>query len=179
MSFSLTFQNDPKTSSPIRVHYGEGNTPVGKGVLFWDDQDALCGFAFANLQNAKAKAKDWGLTPIGEPNNTKAADFLSRLFSQKSESEKSFTLRFQATPFQQKVWETLAQVPCGETWTYQKLAQESGKPKAVRAVGTAMGKNPLSFILPCHRIVRSDGSLGNYGWGTQMKKRLLDWEVTL
>ena len=121
MSFSLTFQNDPKTSSPIRVHYGEGNTPVGKGVLFWDDQDALCGFAFANLQNAKAKAKDWGLTPIGEPNNTKAADFLSRLFSQKSESEKSFTLRFQARLFNKKY---------GKLWL-KSLAEKHGHTKSL------------------------------------------------
>lgn len=179
MKASLTFKVESKKTSPIDVCYGQGETPVGKGVVFWDEESALCGIAFSAIVQAKLKAVQWGLNPVGQPDNVKSAHIFNDLFNINENAEKSFTLRFKATSFQSKVWQILSKVPCGNTWTYQELAQKADKEKAVRAVGSTMGKNPLSFILPCHRIVRSDGTLGHYGWGGQMKKKLLDWEATL
>ena len=81
------------------------------------------------------------------------------------------------TAFQQKVWRALQQIPHGTTSTYSEIARRIGSPRAVRAVGTACGKNPLSFAVPCHRVLREDGSLGGYRWGLERKKRLLEREA--
>jgi methylated-DNA-[protein]-cysteine S-methyltransferase len=77
------------------------------------------------------------------------------------------------TSFQQKVWHALTKIPRGKTHSYQWVAQKIGKPKASRAVGAACGANPVPIIIPCHRVVATDGSLGGFGGGLPMKKRLL------
>lgn len=84
----------------------------------------------------------------------------------------------QGTPFQRAVWSALQNIPFGTTLSYSELAQKAGYPKAHRAVGTAVGKNPIAFIIPCHRIIRADGSTGNYRWGSDIKQRILEWERT-
>ena len=85
-------------------------------------------------------------------------------------------LDLRATPFQRRVYEALLEVPYGETRTYAEIARAIGQPRATRAVGTANGANPLSLVIPCHRIVASGGKLGGYGGGLAMKKRLLAME---
>lgn len=80
------------------------------------------------------------------------------------------------TPFQQQVWKALATIPYGERWSYRELAEAIGNPQAVRAVGLANGKNPVSIVVPCHRVVGADGSLTGYGGGLPAKQFLLDLE---
>jgi O-6-methylguanine DNA methyltransferase len=82
-------------------------------------------------------------------------------------------LDVRGTAFQQRVWRELQRIPRGETITYAELAARIGAPKAVRAVGTACGANPVALVVPCHRVVRADGSLGGYAWGVERKERLL------
>ena len=82
------------------------------------------------------------------------------------------------TPFQQQVWKALATIPYGETWSYRELAEAIGNPKAVRAVGLANGRNPVSIVVPCHRVVGADGSLTGYGGGLPAKRFLLDLEAS-
>ena len=79
-------------------------------------------------------------------------------------------------PFQIKVWEALMRVPSGEVTTYGDIARAIGHPKAVRAVGTAVGRNPVSWLIPCHRALRATGGLGGYHWGLPVKRALLAWE---
>lgn len=79
-------------------------------------------------------------------------------------------------PFQIKVWEALMRIPSGHVTTYSEIAQSIGTPKAVRAVGTAVGRNPISYLIPCHRAVRKSGGLGGYHWGLPVKRALLAWE---
>lgn len=81
-----------------------------------------------------------------------------------------------ATPFQHRVWESTRLIPYGETRSYLWVARQIGKPGAVRAVGQALGKNPLAIIVPCHRVIASDGGLGGFGGGVEMKKYLLRLE---
>ena len=88
----------------------------------------------------------------------------------------SLVLHFTATPFQQSVWDTLMQVPFGETISYGELAKRSGHEGAARAVGTAMNQNPLPIIIPCHRVLPSDNSLGEYAFGSKRKEWLLNHE---
>ncbi len=89
-------------------------------------------------------------------------------------------LDVRATAFQQKVWQTLRQIPRGETRSYSEVAREIGDPHAVRAVARACASNPVALAVPCHRVVRSDGELAGYRWGIERKKKLLEAErVTL
>jgi AraC family transcriptional regulator of adaptative response/methylated-DNA-[protein]-cysteine methyltransferase len=85
-------------------------------------------------------------------------------------------LDIRGTAFQQQVWQALQKIPYGETRTYQEIARAIGKPKAVRAVGGACGANPVALIVPCHRVLKSDGGLGGYAWGSDRKETLLKQE---
>jgi AraC family transcriptional regulator of adaptative response/methylated-DNA-[protein]-cysteine methyltransferase len=85
-------------------------------------------------------------------------------------------LDLHGTPFQRKVWAALQEIPAGMTVTYTDIAKRIGTPRAVRAVGTACGQNPVSVVVPCHRVLRGDGSLGGYRWGLERKRALLDRE---
>ncbi|ABA80216.1 methylated-DNA--[protein]-cysteine S-methyltransferase [Rhodobacter sphaeroides] len=80
-------------------------------------------------------------------------------------------------PFQIKVWEALLRIPSGHVTTYSEIAQSIGHPAAVRAVGTAVGRNPISFLIPCHRALRKSGGLGGYHWGLPVKRAMLAWEA--
>ncbi len=80
-------------------------------------------------------------------------------------------------PFQIKVWEALLRIPSGQVTTYSELAAAVGHPTAQRAVGTAVGRNPISFLIPCHRALRRDGGLGGYHWGLPQKRAMLAWEA--
>ncbi len=88
-------------------------------------------------------------------------------------------LAAKGTAFQQAVWQALCRIPFGETWSYQQLADEIGNPKAVRAVGLANGKNPISVIVPCHRVIGKNGKLTGYAGGVETKLRLLELEQAL
>ena len=80
-------------------------------------------------------------------------------------------------PFQIKVWEALLSIPSGQVTTYSEIAEAIGSPRAVRAVGTAVGRNPISWLIPCHRALRKDGALGGYHWGLPVKRALLAYEA--
>lgn len=82
----------------------------------------------------------------------------------------------QGTTFQQSVWKALQEIPVGETRTYAQIANAIGKPKVIRAVGTAIGANPIAYLIPCHRVLRTDGGLGGYRWGLEIKKMMLKAE---
>ncbi|HWE45509.1 MAG TPA: bifunctional DNA-binding transcriptional regulator/O6-methylguanine-DNA methyltransferase Ada [Caulobacteraceae bacterium] len=91
-------------------------------------------------------------------------------------SLKDLPLDIRGTAFQQRVWNVLRQIPSGETWTYAQVAQAAGAPKAVRAVGMACGSNPVSIVIPCHRVVGSNKKLTGYRWGVERKRELLKRE---
>ena len=85
-------------------------------------------------------------------------------------------LDFRGTPFQKKVWAALAKIPYGQTRSYKEIARAIGHPKAFRAVGNANSENSIPLILPCHRVIESNGGLGGFGHGVEVKKQLLDFE---
>ncbi|MFF2021480.1 methylated-DNA--[protein]-cysteine S-methyltransferase [Streptomyces sp. NPDC058171] len=91
-------------------------------------------------------------------------------------TEFDLPLRLDGTPFQRSVWDALLTIPYGETRTYGELAEALGNPSASRAVGLANGKNPISVIVPCHRVIGANGNLTGYGGGLPRKQRLLDFE---
>lgn len=88
----------------------------------------------------------------------------------------SLPLHLNGTSFQKKVWEAIGRIPCGETRSYQWVARKIGFPKASRAVGNALGANPIPIIVPCHRIIKTNGEIGGYGGGQKLKMELLEHE---
>ncbi|MPY62858.1 methylated-DNA--[protein]-cysteine S-methyltransferase [Streptomyces spongiae] len=115
---------------------------------------------------------------FGDPDDTPFGEVTEQLRAYFAGELKEFTLplHLTGTPFQRSVWEQLCRIPYGETRSYGDLADALGNPKASRAVGLANGKNPVGIIVPCHRVVGSDGSLTGYGGGLERKRRLLDFE---
>ncbi len=105
-------------------------------------------------------------------NDDKAAKLVHQIF----ETSTIPKLNLIGTDFQLSIWKALQEIPKGETTTYAQIAQAIGRPKAVRAVGTAIGANPIAFLIPCHRVIRTDGSLGGYRWGLECKIKMLAWE---
>ena len=86
-------------------------------------------------------------------------------------------LHLKGTPFQLKVWESLLKIPMGKLSTYGSIAKEIDKPNASRAIGTAIGSNPVAFLIPCHRVIQSSGTFGGYMWGPTRKTAIIGWEV--
>ena len=105
----------------------------------------------------------------------KAVKQLKEYFAGKRK-EFDIDLNFDGTVFQNRVWKALSEIPFGKTVAYKDIAQKIKNPKAVRAVGTANGKNPYCIIVPCHRVIAADGSIGGYGGGIPAKRKLLDIE---
>jgi len=100
------------------------------------------------------------------------------IFGQDWRKLEEIKLHLKGTPFQIKVWETLLQVPVGGLTTYSDLAKKSGHTGASRAVGTAVGNNPVAFLIPCHRVIKSTGEIGQYHWGSVRKNAIIGWEAS-
>jgi methylated-DNA-[protein]-cysteine S-methyltransferase len=154
------------------------STPVGELVL-WADDDGLTHLVLSGAarprQPAAAEADDGGQDVAIHHHLLAAATQLDEYFAGERTSF-DLALDPQGTPFQRRVWFALADIPYGKTTSYAELARRVGSPKAFRAVGQANGKNPLAIILPCHRVINSDGSIGGYGGGLPMKRQLLALE---
>jgi len=99
------------------------------------------------------------------------------IFTHKWEKRNEIKLHLKGTDFQLKVWETLLKIPMGQLTTYGTIARHINRPKASRAVGTAIGSNPVAFLIPCHRVIQSSGVFGGYHWGSTRKKAIIGWEV--
>ncbi|MEM0966543.1 MAG: methylated-DNA--[protein]-cysteine S-methyltransferase [Verrucomicrobiota bacterium] len=151
-------------------------SPLGKLTLT-ADSSGLTGVYYEDHWHPPAE----DLTSAGgsSPALAETLDWLATFFG--SGIRKSLpTYTFASgTAFQKRVWSALAKIPDGETCTYGQIAEQVGSPKAVRAVGAAIGRNPISILIPCHRVIGSDGSLTGYAGGLKRKKWLLEHEKVL
>ena len=147
------------------------NSPIGR-ITLSSDGEALTGLAFEQEAHPRDRS---GATEQAHPLLIDAERQLLEYFGH---WRKSFDipLRPQGTPFQQEVWQQLCQIPFGQTISYLELAIRIGKEKAVRAVGMANGRNPISMVIPCHRVIAADGTLGGYAGGLKIKTALLNLE---
>ncbi len=153
------------------MNYTTMDSPVGPLLLAGND-GALCYVSFAGKKGAVRPHRDWAenAKPFAEVIRQLRAYFRGEL------EEFDVPLNMIGTPFQLRVWESLREIPYGETRSYGEVARRIGKPDAVRAVGTANGSNPIPIIVPCHRVIGSDGSLTGYGGGLSIKEKLLALE---
>ena len=153
------------------VFYTTIESPVGPLLLACDER-GLRRVSFENGKRATPLQPDWKLDkePFSEVIRQLQAYFSGEL------KEFNVQLAMEGTEFQLRVWNALRAIPYGETISYARLAERIGNPKAVRAVGLANGSNPIPIIVPCHRVIGSDGSLTGFGGGLSTKKRLLELE---
>jgi len=167
----------------LEISAGFHDSPFGEVLIATTDR-GLCGLTFHD-GNRRVALKDlaerWPHATIEErPRVT--APIASRVFAalevRDPEGLVPLGLLVRGTNFQVKVWRALLQVPVGTVATYEDIATAIGSPSAVRAVGTAIGRNPVAFLIPCHRVIRTTGALGGYRWGLPRKRAMLAWEVS-
>lgn len=162
-----------------QIVYGIHDTPIGQMVIGQTDK-GLCwlGFMVEGYKgNGLDRMKEYFPKAefIRQPLKTKMT-LTAIMDAWYTDDLSSVPLDIHGTDFQKDVWNALLNIPKGKVKTYSDIANEIGRPNAHRAVGTAVGSNPISLLIPCHRVVQSTGALGNYGWGVDLKENLLQSE---
>ncbi len=162
----------------IEITYGLQPSPFG-WCLIGLTKRGICQLSFVNTNNqteAVKIIKEVWPHSILIRNDARIAPYVKKIF--KAERLNTpIRLLLKGTNFQIKVWEALLKIPQGDISSYAKIADAVGSPKAVRAVGTACGKNSIAFLIPCHRVLTSAGKLGGYHWGIERKEAILAWEA--
>jgi AraC family transcriptional regulator of adaptative response/methylated-DNA-[protein]-cysteine methyltransferase len=167
-----------KHGAGLVINWGWFDTPFGRAIVMGTDR-GICGLGFAaeigedaafidlrqrwpdaQFMDAPEELEGWVNTAFGI-----------------NEGGGKAPLLLMGGPFQIKVWEALLSVPSGQVTSYSEIAETVGSPKAVRAVGTAVGRNPVSWLIPCHRALRKSGAMGGYHWGLPMKRAMLAYEA--
>ncbi len=164
----------------LSIRHGFHDCPFGR-VLLMATELGLCGLAFADAGGEAAALSDmmqrWPQANYVE-DAAATAPFVSRIFNREQwKSGQPLRIVFIGTEFETRVWQTLLRIPLGKATTYSDIATHIGKPAASRAVGSAVGRNPISFVVPCHRVLGKSGSLCGYHWGLTRKQAILGWEA--
>jgi AraC family transcriptional regulator, regulatory protein of adaptative response / methylated-DNA-[protein]-cysteine methyltransferase len=166
----------------LEIRFGFHDCPFGRVLLMMTGQ-GICGLAFADPGEESGALLDmrcrWPEASYVEDPSVTAPQVV-RIFSPAAWTvEKPVRIVFIGTEFETRVWQTLLKVPLGCATTYSDIAGYIGNPKASRAVGTAVGRNPISFVVPCHRVLGKSGGLCGYHWGLTRKQAILGWEAGL
>ncbi len=159
----------------LRILWGIHPTLFGEALIAMTAR-GVCGLSFLDARPALAALKELKLSwPRAQwvQDQVRTSGAIRSIFSGKRSKVK---VLMKGTDFQLKVWEALLKVPQGSVCSYQDLARRIRKPKASRAVGSAVGQNKVAYLIPCHRVIRESGVLGDYRWGSARKKALLGWE---
>lgn len=157
----------------IIIHYGVADSPFGKCFIALTPT-GICSVQFTDDTEGLTVLRQKWSQAIFRYDKHAASRSLQSIFSFSQNT--NFHLCVQATPFQLNVWKTLTEVGFGELISYESLAYLSGYPQAVRATASAVARNPIAYLIPCHRVIRKDGDTGAYRWGKEIKKQILDWE---
>jgi len=160
----------------LTIHYSFSGSPFGK-IITASTAKGICYMAFENdihkaLGDLKHKFPNASFFERMDEFQKNALSIFNKDWTQLN----TIKLHLKGTDFQLKVWESLLTIPMGKLSTYGSLAEKIGHPKASRAVGTAIGSNPVAFLIPCHRVIQSSGNIGGYMWGTERKQLIIGWE---
>lgn len=158
----------------MKTYFTFFRSPIGE-IMLTSNGSALTGLYNENARHSPNVSSEWEETDelsIFKTAKTQLREYFDG-------ERKSFDLQFETagTQFQKEVWEQLLKIPFGETLTYRDIAHRIGRPKAVRAVGAANGKNPISIMIPCHRVIGRNGNLTGYAGGLDRKNFLLELEM--
>ena len=160
----------------LTIHYSYAESPFGN-VLVASTHKGICYMAFADDPDL-ALSELKSLFP--HANYKQMVDLIQQnalfIFNHDWKKLPEIKLHLKGTPFQLKVWETLLKIPSGKLATYGGIAKEIHSPKASRAVGSAVGDNPVAYLIPCHRVIQSTGTIGEYHWGSIRKTAMIGWE---
>lgn len=157
------------------IRYGYADSPFGPFIVACTEE-GICDLQF--LGNNKRQVihelgTRWGVYTPTEADNEMAAQIARQIFQ---ERKTDLPLSLSDTDFRMRVWQELRSIPKGCTVSYASLAARMGMPTATRAVASAVAANPVAVLVPCHRVIHSDGSIGEYHWGADIKKALIEWE---
>ncbi|WP_017929190.1 methylated-DNA--[protein]-cysteine S-methyltransferase [Limimaricola hongkongensis] len=159
----------------LEIRHGRFDSPFGPAIAMGTAR-GLCGLGFAAETGVAATFDDlrarWPEARFTEDPDV-IAPWVEAAFSGRGEAR----LQLIGAPFAIKVWQALLEVPSGHVTTYSDIAARIGAPRAVRAAATAVGRNPVSWLIPCHRALRKSGALGGYHWGLPVKRAMLAWEA--
>ena len=163
----------------IRIEYGFHETPFGLCLLGVTDR-GICWLSFVATDGDPRleleKMKQHWHNSLFHQNETLTANFVGKIFGP-AMRERKLHLFVKGTNFQIKVWQALLHISLGNVTTYQDIAQKIQNPKALQAVGSAVGSNHIAYLIPCHRVIRKDGVLGEYRWEATRKKGIIGWEM--
>lgn len=164
----------------LQIWYGVHETPFGP-CLIATTARGICNLYFLNSSATEMAEQDlWTKWQNAEIIRDQQAtrEISDRLFQPVAANHSPLVLDVKGTNFQIQVWRALLKIPFGGITTYQGLAESMGRPTAARAIGNALGKNPVGYLIPCHRVIRESGALGGYRWELERKAALLGWEAS-
>ena len=168
-----------KHGGGLTIFWGWFDTPFGRAIVMGTDR-GICGLGFAAEMGEESTFLDlkerWVEAAFVEAPERLDA-WVNTAFGMGSQGNDKAPLLLIGAPFQIKVWEALLSVPSGQVTSYSEIAQVVGNAKAVRVVGSAIGRNPVSWLIPCHRALRKSGAMGGYHWGLPMKRVMLAYEA--
>ena len=163
----------------LMIYWGWFDSPFGLSLVMGTER-GICGIGFAAEMGEDAAMEDlrsrWPEAEFVEAPD-RLRPWVDAAYAGRTGAGGKVPLHMIGSPLQIKVWEALMRIPSGEVTTYSEIARAIGKPTAVRAVGTAVGRNPVSWLIPCHRAMRKSGGLGGYHWGLPVKRALLAYET--
>lgn len=168
--------------SGVGMVYGYHPTPFGQAIIVATPR-GLAGLGFVDDGAREAALMDmrrrWPNADFIH-DDAATAEYAARVFSREAwRPDQPLRVVMIGTDFELRVWETLLRIPFGRAATYSEIARQIGRPKAARAVGAAVGRNPISFVVPCHRVIGRSGALTGYHWGLTRKRAILGWESGL
>jgi AraC family transcriptional regulator of adaptative response/methylated-DNA-[protein]-cysteine methyltransferase len=167
----------PKEQIGSTISYSFADCPFARIVLASTDR-GLCSVSLVDQTEAEAVArlkKSFPKAIFEASSRPEHEAFLTQFTGEPA----PLTFHLLGTPFQLDVWKALLDIPLGGTSTYGSLAAQIGRPKAFRAVGSAVGDNPIFYAIPCHRVLPASGGVGNYFWGSEIKRKILVWEKAI
>jgi AraC family transcriptional regulator of adaptative response/methylated-DNA-[protein]-cysteine methyltransferase len=176
---AVTPQEYKQRGAGIRIEYGFHATPFGI-CLIGVTERGICWLSFLTSDHDPRTELEqmklhWNNSVFHEDHILTQA-FTEKIFSTNTPSQK-LHLFVKGTNFQVKVWEALLRIPAGNVTTYQDIALSVNNPKALQAIGSAVGSNHIAYLIPCHRVIRKDGILGEYRWSSAKKKSIIGWEM--
>jgi len=168
-----------RSGNGLNIFYGYHPSPFGMCFIAVSER-GVCALRFVDEERRRDEyelfAHQWRFASlIHKPDFTQP--YVQKIFQRERTAPDNLQVLVQGTPFQVKVWEALVKIPFGTIGTFQQIAEAVERPNAVRAVASAVGYNPIVYLIPCHRIIRKDGTMGDYHVGRVRKKAMIGWEM--
>ncbi|MBQ0758473.1 MAG: methylated-DNA--[protein]-cysteine S-methyltransferase [Zhongshania sp.] len=161
----------------LQIHYGSCPSPYGLCFIAANHR-GICKIAFFDEQETEANLlaelqAEWAAAELIRDDQRAASLYASAFAGKPDSAEEPITLLLKGTEFQMKVWEALLTIPFGEVCSYQQLAESMGSPSSTRAVASAIARNNIAYLIPCHRVIRGTGEFSQYRWGAERKQAML------